>query len=105
MALMLLLASVSPSRCSLMILGLVFGVGMGFGFPLHLAIVSDNAPQRLQPQAIALTWFLVALDFALVPLITSYISGLTTPVTGFRAVVIFVLLGAVYEEYKWRRLA
>ena len=104
MALMLLLASVSPSRCSLMILGLVFGVGMGFGFPLHLAIVSDNAPQRLQPQAIALTWFLVALDFALVPLITSYISGLTTPVTGFRAVVIFVLLGAVYEEYKWRRL-
>ena len=88
-----------------MILGLVFGVGMGFGFPLHLAIVSDNAPQRLQPQAIALTWFLVALDFALVPLITSYISGLTTPVTGFRAVVIFVLLGAVYEEYKWRRLA
>ena len=46
----------------------------------------------------------MALDFALVPLITSYISGLTTPVTGFRAVVIFVLLGAVYEEYKWRRL-
>ncbi len=105
MALMLLFASINPSRGSLMILGLIFGVGMGFGFPLHLALVSDNAPRYLQPQAISLTWFLVALDFALVPLATSYISGLTTPVTGFRAVVALILLGTLYAWYRRRRLA
>ncbi len=105
MSLMLLFASICPSRGSLMLLGVVFGVGMGFGFPLHLALVSDNAPLRLQPQAIALTWFLVAFDFALVPLTTSYISGFTDPVTGFRAVVVFILAGAAYEAYLWRKLA
>ncbi len=105
MTLMLLFASINPSRGSLMILGLIFGVGMGFGFPLHLALVSDNAPRRLQPQAISLTWFLVALDFALVPLATSYISGLTTPVIGFRVVVVLILLGTLYACYRWRRLA
>ncbi len=77
---------------------------MGFGFPLHLALVSDNAPRRLQPQAISLTWFLVALDFALVPLATSYISGRTTPVIGFRVVVVLILLGTLYACYRWRRL-
>ncbi|MEG1913094.1 MAG: MFS transporter [Cloacibacillus sp.] len=105
MSLMLLFASIHPSRASLMALGLLFGVGMGFGFPLHLALVSDNAPKRVQPQAIALMWFFTALDFALVPLATSYISAFTTPVVGFRAVVLFVLAGAAFAQYKWRRLA
>ena len=101
MSLALFFASVSPSRASLIALGLLFGVGMGFGFPLHLALVSDNAPSELQPQAVSLMWFLYAFDFAMVPLVMSYISGFTTPVTGFRAVVAFTLFGTVYAGRRW----
>ena len=104
MALMLLFASICPTHTSLMVLGFIFGIGMGFGFPLCLALVSDCAPMRLQPQAISLTWFFVALDFAVIPAALSYICGVTTPVAGFRIVVILILLSVAGAEYMRRRM-
>ncbi|MDO4987607.1 MAG: MFS transporter [Synergistes sp.] len=92
LALILLLATIHPTRTSLMALGFVFGILMGFGYPLHLALVSDSAPRTLQAQAVSFGWFLSALDFTIVPLLFSFIGELTDPVFAFRAVTISVLL-------------
>ena len=104
MALLLLLASVNPGRASLMILGFLFGIGMGFGFPLHLALVSDHSPRRFQPQAVSIMWFTIALDFAVVPLATSYISEATDAVFGFRTVVLTALVCCAFAAFMWRKL-
>lgn len=105
MAFTLVLASVHPSGSSLALLGIIYGAGMGLGFPLHLALVSDNAPDRLQPQAVSLMWFLYALDFATVPLVTAFITDFTSPVFAFRAVALFCAVGAVFAWLGWKRLS
>lgn len=103
MSSLLLAASVSPTKQSLIGLGLFFGVGMGFGFPLNLALISDHAPTRLQPQAVSLGWFLMGLNFALVPLITGWLATLTGPVNSFRVVLLATLAGGAWLAYLWNK--
>lgn len=100
----LYLASVGPTDVSLIVLGLIFGVGMGFGFPLHLALVSDSVPMRLQPQAVSISWFIMGFDFAAVPLLTGLMSDLFGPVAAFRIVSGLTLLGTCATAVLWRRL-
>jgi Major Facilitator Superfamily. len=98
------LASFEPTQTSLIVLGLVFGVGMGFGFPLHLALVSDGVPGKLQPQAVSLSWFLMGLDFALVPMLLGWMGMLWGPVTAFRVLCLFALGGALLSGVWWLRV-
>ena len=103
MTLSMLFAAINPSRISLIILGLIFGVCMGFGFPLSLALVSDCAPRNLQPQANSLTWFLIAVDFTVVPVITSFFGEFTSPVTSFRVTAVLILAATAVTEFFWLR--
>ena len=104
MSALLFAASISPTRGSLIVLGLLFGVGMGFGFPLNLALISDYAPIGLQPQAVSLCWFLMGLNFALVPLITGWLAMFCGPVAAFRAVSLAVIAGGAYLAFLWNKL-
>lgn len=99
----LLLASINPTELSLVALGLVFGVAMGFGFPLHLALVSDGVPAKLQPQAVSLSWFVMGIDFAAVPLLMGWMGGVFGPVPTFRILCGVVLAGAVLTAALWAR--
>lgn len=98
----LFLASVSPAGGSLIALGMLYGVGMGLGFPAHLALISDVAPKRLQPQAVSLCWFLIGVAFAFVPLLAAVLTGMTNPVISFRAIVLPVLILTAWS-YRLRR--
>lgn len=93
----LFLATVSPTQQSLILLGLAFGVGMGLGFPLHLALVSDYVPDELQPQAVSLCWFLMGLNFAVVPLAMGWLGDFIGPVAIFRIITGLAILGAILE--------
>ncbi len=103
MAVSLLLASVNPTWWTLALLGMCFGVGMGFGFPLHLALIPDNAPQRLLPQAMSMSWFMLGSGFAIVPLATAWLGGLTDQVFAYRVVALCVLAGGLALAWLWRR--
>ena len=99
----LFLAAFSPTQTSLISLGLIFGVGMGFGFPLHLALVSDSVPTRLQPQAVSICWFLLGISFALFPILQGWMGHLIGPVLTFRLVNGAAAIGAVAAGALWVR--
>lgn len=101
----LLFASFSPTGGSLMALGMVYGVGMGFGFPAHLALVSDCAPAELQPQAISFSWFVMGCSFAFVPLLSGWLAELSNPVLAYRMIVTPALLLTIASFYLRRRAA
>ena len=93
----LFLATINPTPQSLIILGLIFGVGMGLGFPLHLALISDYVPIGLQPQAVSLSWFLMGVNFAAVSLMMGWLGDIFGPVLVFRIITGLVVLGAIWE--------
>lgn len=103
MSAILVAASIYPTRSSLVTLGLLFGVGMGFGFPLNLALISDCAPSRLQAEAVSLAWFLMGLNFALVPLYTGWLSSLTGPVAAFRLISAVIFAGGLCLAFLWKK--
>lgn len=98
----LLFASISPSSGSLVVLGMLFGIGMGFGFPVHLALVSDCAPRELQPQAVSLSWFLMGCSFAFVPLLSGWLAEIVGTVAAFRLIVGPTLLLTIGSHFLWR---
>lgn len=100
----LLWASVNPTAHSLIALGLVFGVAMGFGFPLHLALISDGVPEKLQPQAVSLAWFVMGLDFAAVPLLLGLMGKMYGPVLAFRILCYVTLAGACLTGWLWHKV-
>lgn len=99
----LLLASIDPSATTLVVLGMVFGVGMGFGFPLNLALVSDGIPPHLQPQAVSMAWFVMGCNFGAVPLILGWLGSAVGPVAAFRLVAGAALFGACLLALLWRK--
>jgi MFS family permease len=100
----LLLASIYPSKFSMIALGLVFGIGMGFGFPLNLALPSDNVPSRLQFQAVSMSWFVMGLSFSSVPLVMGILDNFMGPVASFRLLAIFAFAGACLISVLWVRV-
>ena len=98
----LLLASANPTATTLVVLGMVFGIGMGFGFPLNLALVSDGIPPHLQPQAISMAWFVLGVNFGTVPLILGWLGSALGPVTAFRCAAGAALAGACLLGFLWR---
>lgn len=103
MSALLFLATISPTEKRLIILGLCFGVGMGFGFPLNLALVSDAVTYELQPYAVAVSWFVMGLNFALIPMLMGWLSNLTGPVVAFRCISGFIFIGSVFLGFLWFR--
>lgn len=89
-----LMASVTPTEASLAVLGLVFGVGMGFGFPQHLALVADSAPPCRQAQASAMMWFAIGLNFSVVPLLMGWFELHVGAVATFRGIASTAFAGA-----------
>ncbi len=90
----LFMASINPTEASLTVLGLLFGVGFGFGFPIHLAFVADCAPKDRQAQASAMMWFMIGLNFSVVPLLMGWFQSQLGPVLTFRAIALLALAGA-----------
>ena len=99
----MLLASIHPSELSLVLLGLIFGVGMGIGFPLHLALASDGVPKELQSYAVTLAWLVEGGTFALIPFMMGWMEHATGPVFAFRLPCALALSGSLVSGLLWWR--
>ncbi len=63
------------SNHSFFLLGLIYGLGMGLGFPMILALMPDVFPERLRPKGIAIGTLLMESGFIFTPFIISYGGG------------------------------
>jgi MFS family permease len=72
--------------------GIVYGVGIGIGYPVHLSIVGDLLPIKFHPKATGTVLFCVDLGWGIIPLIYGIVSpaigaSWTFRLIGFSALV------------------
>lgn len=70
------LTAVNPSNTTLIISGLLFGLGIGTAFPLFLSLISDTLPVTLRPKGNALALIFYDSGWFITPLIIGYTSSL-----------------------------
>jgi MFS family permease len=57
MAFFLYMSATAANNLWLFICGFFYGMGMGYGYPAHLALIGDLAPTRLRAKSSALVYF------------------------------------------------
>ena len=73
MALAMILVSLFPSNISLVIGGILFGVGLGAGWPMFQALISDLLDPLLRPKGTATALLLYDIGFFMSPLLVGYL--------------------------------
>ena len=90
---------------ALLACGLLYGVGMGFGFPVVLALIPDLIPPRLRPKGVALAFFAMDGGWIAAPLAVGYLGrfasleGAILPIMGLG-----LLGGGAVWGFGWRPL-
>lgn len=84
--------------------GFIYGIGMGLGFPLHLALIPDLSLREDQPQVAAIFWFLQGATFFLVPFLIGLFSVHFSPLWVFRIFVFAILISTPWIYWKWKNL-
>ena len=82
--------------------GVVYGIGMGYGFPLHLALIGDAVPARLRPKATSLVWFLMAGCYFISPVLTGFIARYLNFAWAFRIICGIIILFAPKVHRRFR---
>lgn len=62
----------ASSNHSFFLLGAIYGLGMGIGFPMILALMPDIFPERLRPKGVATGTLLIEFGFIFTPFLMSY---------------------------------
>jgi len=88
-------AALASSNLLFGVSGLIYGVGVGIGFPLYLALVGEVTPRRFRPKATALAWFLLDGCYFATPIIFGYLSAFIGASWAFRLLPILLLLSSV----------
>jgi MFS family permease len=102
MALSLAAISLVPSNMSFLACGIIFGFGVGWGFPMMLASLSDILPPELRPNGTALALLLYDLNWAATPLIVGYLTPSLGRAYTFAALSAFTLAAlAALSVFYW----
>jgi MFS family permease len=93
--------SISPSNRAFLICGGIFGIGIGAGFPMMLASVSDVLPPQLRPKGTASALLLYDAGWAVTPLLVGYLTPAmgTGRAFGLLALFAFLALAALFIFY------
>ncbi|MCL2410950.1 MAG: MFS transporter [Treponema sp.] len=90
MALGMILVSVFPSNGTLIVGGILFGIGLGAGWPMYQALISDLLEPILRPKGTATALLLYDIGYLATPLIVGYF----LPVFGTSATFAMIALAA-----------
>jgi MFS family permease len=104
-SLALILATFARSNLTFMLCGCLFGVGMGVGFPLHLALIGDVSPPHLRAKTTSMVWFFMSICFFISPLLIGYLTDFIGVPGAFRSFSIPLLISAPLIHYfLWKPL-
>ncbi len=101
MAASLIWLSFVGSPAGMLLSGFLYGIGVGYGYPAHLALTADLAPARLRAKASALVHFSMDLSWFLLPLYMGFGSTLLGTLLAFRLFALFCLITAVAVTVMW----
>lgn len=99
MGMSLLCLSFSSSWISFVIFGLIFGFGIGAGFPTDLSIIGDLLSIEYHPKATGSLLLAIDLGWVITPLLFGSISPLLGASGAFRLIGILVLSGSAAMHY------
>ncbi len=103
MAASMLVLSLARTNVGSAICGALFGLGVGMGFPAHLAMVGDMTPERLRPKATAMVWFAMDSGWAITPFLFGLLSPLFGNNAAFGSYAALMLIGALAAwRFLWR---
>ena len=101
----MLLVSLLPSNSSFLAGGLIYGIGVGFSWPMLHALISDTLPVALRPKGMAVVLLLYDAGWFLIPLIVGYISPLLGIALTFVIISLSMLLPlALLQFFFWMPL-
>lgn len=82
--------------------GIVYGIAMGYGFPMHLSLIGDAVPERLRPKATSLVWFFMAGCYFVSPVLTGILARWLNFAWAFRIICGAILLAApfMYRQFQ-----
>lgn len=83
--------------------GVIFGIGMGYGFPLHLSLIGDAVPEKLRPKATSMVWFLMAGCFFVSPVITGYLARRLSFAAAYRIITGCILAAVPFIHRRFVR--
>ncbi len=83
--------------------GIVYGVAMGYGFPMHLSLIGDAVPERLRPKATSLVWFFMAGSYFASPVMTGFLARWLNFAWAFRIICGVILLSVPFMYRRYRK--
>jgi MFS family permease len=97
-------ASYGASTFVLAFFGTLYGVGVGYAHPIHLALVSDIAAPSLRAKGTSLLYLTMDIAWFVVPLGLGFLGGITGLPDAFRAAAFVTLGAAVGIHLLWLRV-
>jgi MFS family permease len=103
MAFFLYLTTAAADNVQLAACGLFYGVGMGYGFPAHLALVGDLAPARLRAKSSALVHFCYDASWFVLPVYIGFAASRLGAMGAFRLLALACVLSGAGVTVMWAR--
>jgi MFS family permease len=103
MAFFLYLTTLAASDFQLFACGLFYGVGMGYGFPAHLALVGDLAPARLRAKSSALVHFCNDSSWFVLPVYVGFAARRVGEMGAFRLLALASAAFGIGVTVMWAR--
>ena len=96
--------SLSSGGAAFMAFGALFGIGIGIGFPVDLALVGDLLAPEYRPEATGLVLLVIDIGWMISPLIFGFFSPVIGATWTFRVMGLFVVsaAAALYLQF-WRK--
>ena len=102
MALSMILVSIFPSSITLVVGGILFGAGLGAGWPMYQALISDLLAPFLRPKGTATALFLYDIGFFITPLAVGYFLPRFGTTGTFAAIALFAgCILVLLELFYW----
>jgi MFS family permease len=103
MALSLILSSFASSNELFFMCGLLFGVGMGYGYPSQLSLIGDLAPAKLRAKLSSLVHFCIDISWFIIPLYMGFAIPQIGEVGAIKALSIVCMISGILVTVMWRR--
>jgi MFS family permease len=101
-SLSLFAASFTDSNLAYTLCGTIFGVAMGLGFPLHMALIGDVAKPEQRAGVSSLVWFSMGACFFLVPILLGSLAGFLQTEGAFRSLTALLFVSSFGVFALWR---